>query len=107
LNPFKDQSERRSSGSTIPAQGGPGRTDTRLASLLVRVAFDSGQTRSLVTNILSRQPGVDQDVLKAILDGSSKTAKSNIGRKTPQLEELIAAVEKWLKQEEEEAEERR
>src|SRR5438132_4270626 len=31
---------------------------TRLASLLVRVAFDSGQTRSLVTNILGRQSGV-------------------------------------------------
>jgi transposase len=29
LNPFKDQSERRSSGSTVAAQGGPGRTGTQ------------------------------------------------------------------------------
>ena len=31
---------------------------TRLALLLVRVAFASEQTRSLVTNILKRQPGL-------------------------------------------------
>lgn len=37
---------------------------TRLAWLLVRVAFDAGQTRSLVTNILGRQPGVSQSLLK-------------------------------------------
>jgi hypothetical protein len=29
--------------------------DSRLAWLLVRVAFDTGQTRSLVANILGRQ----------------------------------------------------
>src|SRR6266446_197886 len=46
---------------------------TRLAWLLVRVAFDSGQTRSLVTNILGRQQGVTPEVLKTILDNSSKT----------------------------------
>jgi hypothetical protein len=27
LNPFDDQSQRRSSGSTIPAQGGPDRIE--------------------------------------------------------------------------------
>ena len=69
---------------------------TRLAWLLVRVAFDSGQTRSLVTNILGRQPGVTPEVLKTILDNSSKTAKGNITRKTPQLIELIEAVEQWM-----------
>src|SRR3712207_778559 len=36
---------------------------TRLAWLLVRVAFDVGQTRSLVTNLLGRQPGVSEDLL--------------------------------------------
>jgi hypothetical protein len=69
---------------------------TRLAWLLVRVAFDAGQTRSLVTNILGRQPGVTQDLLKTILAMSQRTAKGNITRKTPQIAELIAAVEKWL-----------
>ena len=73
---------------------------TRLAWLLVRVAFDSGQTRSLVTNILGRQPGVTEEVLKTILDNSSKTAKGNITRKTPQLIELINAVEHWIGAEE-------
>jgi hypothetical protein len=34
---------------------------TRLAWLLVRVAFDAGQTRSLVTNILGRQQGMTED----------------------------------------------
>ncbi len=73
---------------------------TRLAWLLVRVAFDSGQTRSLVTNILGRQSGVTPDMLKTILDHSSKTAKGNITRKTPQLIELIEAVEQWIGAEE-------
>src|SRR5436305_7950612 len=57
---------------------------TRLAVLLVRVAFASEQTRGLVTNILSRQPGVSQPVLEDILNGSSNTAKRNITRITPQ-----------------------
>lgn len=69
---------------------------TRLAWLLVRVAFDSGQTRSLVTNILGRQPGVTPEVLKTILEGSGKTAKANITRRTPQITELIETVEQWL-----------
>jgi hypothetical protein len=74
---------------------------THLAWLLVRVAFDCGQTRSLVTNILSRQPGMTQDELKNILDGSNKTARGNITRRTPQIIELIDAVEEWMMKEEE------
>jgi hypothetical protein len=76
------------------------RISSRLAWLLVRVAFDTGQTRSLVTNILGRQPGVTEEVLKNILAMSQRTAKGNITRKTPQIAELIAAVEKWLLAEE-------
>lgn len=75
---------------------------TRLAWLLVRVAFDAGQTRSIVTNILGRQPGVTPDILNTILDGSGKTAKANITRRTPQIVELIEAVEKWIIAHEEE-----
>jgi hypothetical protein len=75
---------------------------TRLAWLLVRVAFDAGQTRSLVTNILGRQPGVSQSLLKTILDGSARTAKANITRRTPQIESLIEAVEHWIKEGEKE-----
>ncbi len=69
---------------------------SRIAMLLVRVAFASEQTRGIVTNILGRQPGVTPDVLTTILDGSSNTAKGNITRKTPQLTELMEAVEHWM-----------
>ncbi len=69
---------------------------TRLAWLLVRVAYDAGQIRGVVTNILGRQSGMTPELLKDILDGSSKTAKGNITRRTPQLVELIEAVEQWM-----------
>ena len=69
---------------------------TRLALLLVRVAFASEQTRSLVTNILKRQPGLSSEALDEILDRSADAAKSKITKKTPQLEELIAEVRDWL-----------
>jgi hypothetical protein len=75
--------------------------DSRLAWLLVRIAFDTGQTRSLVTNILGRQQGMTEDILKNILAMSQRTAKGNITRKTPQLAELMEAVEKWLAEEKE------
>jgi hypothetical protein len=75
--------------------------DSRLAWLLVRVAFDTGQTRGLVANILGRQQGMTEDMLKNILAMSQRTAKGNITRKTPQLAELMEAVEKWLAEEQE------
>lgn len=71
---------------------------TRLAWLLVRIAFDSGQTRSLVTNILGRQPGMNQDLMRTILAESGKTAKANITRRTPQITQLIESVEQWIKE---------
>jgi hypothetical protein len=75
--------------------------DSRLAWLLVRVAFDTGQTRSLVANILGRQQGMTEDVLKNILAMSQRTTKGNITRRTPQIAELMEAVEKWLAEEKE------
>lgn len=69
---------------------------TRLTWLLVRIAFDAGQTRSLVTNILGRQQGVTQPLLKTILEGSGRSAKANIMRRTPQISELINSVEQWM-----------
>ncbi len=74
--------------------------DTRLAWLLVRVAFDAGQTRSLVTNILGRQQGMTEDMLKNILAMSQRTSKGNITRRSPQIAELMEAVEKWLAEDE-------
>jgi hypothetical protein len=64
--------------------------------LLVRVAFEAGQTRSLVTNILGRQPGVSSADLKTILEGSGESAKANIRRRTPQMAELTEAVQRWM-----------
>jgi hypothetical protein len=74
--------------------------DSRLAWLLVRVAFDTGQTRSLVTNILGRQQGMTEDMLKNILAMSQRTTKGNITRKSPQITELMEALEKWLAEDE-------
>ena len=71
---------------------------TRIALLLVRSIFASEQTRSLTTNILNRQPGVSQPVLEHILNGSSNAAKRNITRITPQLQTMIAEVEKWMQE---------
>jgi hypothetical protein len=71
-----------------------------LTFLLVRVAFASEQTRSLATNILGRQPGMTANNLNEILDASSEAAKGKITRRTPQLEEIIAEVERWFQQEE-------
>ena len=71
---------------------------SRIALLLVRVAFDSGQTRSLVTNILSRQSGVTPTMLTTILDGSSKAAKRNITHKTPQLQTMLTELEQFFTQ---------
>jgi hypothetical protein len=68
----------------------------RLAWLLVRVAFDSGQTRSLVTNILGRMPQMTEAELQDILDKSQLAAKGSITRKSPQLTALMAALESWL-----------
>jgi hypothetical protein len=66
----------------------------RIAMLLARTLFASEQTRSLTTNILGRQPGITEDLLKHILSMSQKAAKSNLSRKTSP--ELIAAIEQWL-----------
>jgi hypothetical protein len=69
---------------------------TRLAWLLVRIAFDTGQTRVLATNTLGMQAGMTQDSLKEILETADKRTKANLTRKTPQLTQLMEAVEKWL-----------
>jgi len=74
---------------------------SRIALLLVRVAFSAEQTRALVTNILDRQPGVDPDILNTLLDHSANAAKRKITAKTPQLLHIIAEVESWFTEREE------
>ena len=69
---------------------------TRLSWLLVRIAFDTGQTRVLATNTLGMQEGMTEENLKEILATADKRTKANLTRKTPQLTDLMEAVEKWL-----------
>lgn len=74
--------------------------DARFAALLVRIAFDSGQARSLLTNLLARSPGVTPELLNAILDQSGKRAKANLTHLSPQITELIKIVETWMSENE-------
>jgi hypothetical protein len=73
-----------------------GARDARLAFLLARNAFSSEQTRSLVTNVLGRQSGMTEETLKTILAMTKRTAKGNLTRRNPELEELIAVIKQWL-----------
>jgi hypothetical protein len=68
----------------------------RIAWLLVRIAFAVEQDRAINTNILGRQPGMTEEQLKHILTMSQSAAKGNITRTSPQMRELIDAVEKFL-----------
>src|SRR6266480_3174696 len=72
---------------------------TRLSSLLVRGVLDTGQVRRLVINMLARQPGMTQQTLEEIIDGSQEGARKQITRMTPQLASLISEVEQWLVEE--------
>jgi hypothetical protein len=75
---------------------------TRFAWLLVRIAYDTGHTKVLAANTLGMQEGMTEESLKEILDTADKRTKANLMRKTPQLTELMEAVEKWLLEGEEE-----
>jgi len=74
--------------------------DARLAWLLVRIAFAVEQTRAIDANILGRQNDMTEEKLKNILTMTKRTAKSNLTRRNPELEELIVAVKQWLEEEE-------
>jgi hypothetical protein len=76
--------------------------DARFAALLVRIAHDTGQTRSLVTNLLARAPGVTAELLETILDRSAERSKANLTHLSPQITELVQAVQAWMGEEAEE-----
>jgi hypothetical protein len=79
-------------------------TRNQFAWLMARNVFTSEHTRNLVTNILGiicRQQKMTEENLKTIIAMTKQTAKGNLTRKNPELEELIAAVGKWLDNEEE------
>ncbi len=68
---------------------------TRLALLLARGAYESGQTKRLMVHLL-KHSRVNQVVLKAMLEDASRGARTSLLRKTPQLETVLSAVEAWL-----------
>ena len=69
---------------------------TRMAWLLIRIAFDVGHIKVLATNTLGMQEGMTEESLKDILQTADKRTKANLTRKTPQLTELMQTVEQWL-----------
>src|SRR6266571_7325804 len=71
---------------------------SRIALLLVRSLFTSEQTRAIAYNILRKQPGLTDEKLDDIMDGSKNTAKRNIGQVAPELTPLIREIETWLTQ---------
>jgi len=68
---------------------------TRLALLLARGAYESGQTKRLMVHLL-KHSRVNQVVLKAMLEDASRGARTSLLRKTPQLETVLMEVEAWL-----------
>ncbi len=71
---------------------------SRIALLLVRSLFTSEQTRAIAYNILRRQPGLTDEKVDDIMDGSKHTAKRNIAQVAPELTPIIREIETWLTQ---------
>src|SRR2546423_2864702 len=69
---------------------------SRIALLLVRSLYASEQTRAITYNILRRQPGMTDEQLDAITDGSKNAAKRNIGQVSPELAPIMQQLEQWL-----------
>jgi hypothetical protein len=67
-----------------------------LMLILSRLAFDIGQTRAMVSNILVRQPGMTKEIYDDILTKSSATAADNITRVTPQISGIMQSITDWL-----------
>jgi hypothetical protein len=70
--------------------------DNRLALLLVRNYLVGEQTRGLATYLASRVPDMTPDILNDILDHTFQEAKKKLVRRSPELEELIQEVKRWV-----------
>jgi hypothetical protein len=70
--------------------------DNRLAILLVRNYLVGEQTRGLTTYLASRVPDMTPDILNDILDHTFQEAKKKLVRRSPELEELIKEVKRWV-----------
>jgi hypothetical protein len=74
--------------------------DNRLVALLVRIAFETGQIRGIVTNNLAIQPGITAENIQTVLTESEKEAKANITRRSPQLAHILEELKAWITEEE-------
>ena len=70
---------------------------SRLALLLARAVYESAQMKRLMIHVL-RKLDVNQQQMKAMLDDSSRGARNILLRKTPQLEDVLNEVERWLEE---------
>jgi hypothetical protein len=70
--------------------------DNRLALLLVRNYLVGEQTRGLTTYLASRVPDMTPDIFNDILDHTFQEAKKKLIRRSPELEELIKEVKRWV-----------
>jgi hypothetical protein len=75
--------------------------DNRLALLLVRNYLVAEQNRGLSTYLVGSQPDMTPEVLNDILDKTFQGAKKKLIRRSPELEELIREVKRWVLNEEE------
>ena len=74
----------------------------RLARLYVELLFDVGHIKALANNILGMQKGMTQELHKDILQDADRQTKRNLSRANPELTPFIDAIEKWLRQGEDE-----
>ncbi len=72
------------------------REEEKQTLLLARLTYEVGQIRGIVTNILGRMQGVNQEILATIIKESGNSALANITRLTPQVREIMMRLEKWL-----------
>ncbi len=72
---------------------------TRQVLFQVRVAFEAGQSRRILTNILKLQNGMTNEKLFEIIDASAKETRKHLFRRTPEMVSLIQEVEAWFREE--------
>jgi hypothetical protein len=70
--------------------------DNRLALLLVRNYLVGEQNRGLTTYLVGRVPDLTPDIFNDILDHTFQEAKKKLVRRSPELEELIKEVKRWV-----------
>ena len=69
---------------------------SRIAALLVRDLFIDEQTRAITYNTLRKLPGLTDEAVDKIMDGSKHTAKRNLALVSPELAPIIREIETWL-----------